>query len=262
LSPKTVSNVFVLVTKALNDAVAQGLLATNPANAAVRTRARLEDRRVAAWTSSELAAFLTAASADRHHVALRVAAYTGMRRGEVIGLRWPDVDLRRRTLAVRQAVVLVDGVPRTTTPKSGRARVIDLDEGTAAALRRHRARQMQERLHWGPGYVENDLVFRCEDGSPIHPDRLSQVFDRLVRVSKLRRIRLHDLRHTHATLLLANGVPVKVVSERLGHSDPAFTMKVYAHVIPGMQSDAASRFADLIERGPVDDADAADDAQA
>jgi integrase len=103
--------------------------------------------------------------------------------------------------------------------------VIDLDEQTAEQLRTHRVRQQSEPAAWGPGYQPSDLVFRREDGSPVRPDLFSQAFEKLVRDSGLPRIRLHDLRHTHATIALRAGVPVEVISERLGHEDPAFTMK-------------------------------------
>jgi integrase len=117
---------------------------------------------------------------------------------------------------------------------------------TIEHLRDHRTRQEAQREKWGPGYLESDLVFRREDGSPAHPDSFTQAFDAEVRRSGLPRIRLHDLRHTHATIALRAGVPVKVISERLGHENPAFTMKQYAHVLPGMQAEAAALIAALV----------------
>ena len=118
-------------------------------------------------------------------------------------------------------------------------RTIDLDERTVAAMRAWRKHQVEEQLLVGRRDDDASLVFAQADGSPVHPDYFSQVFERHVARSELPRIRLHDLRHTHATILLQAGVPVKVVSERLGHSSPAFTMSVYQHVLPGMQADAA-----------------------
>jgi integrase len=109
--------------------------------------------------------------------------------------------------------------------------------------RQHRQRQEAERDEWGDDYEGQDLVFCLENGAPIHPHSLSQTFERLVEKSGLPRIRLHDLRHTHATIAGRAGVPVKVISERLGHESPAFTLKQYAHVIPGMQRDAAAQIA-------------------
>src|SRR5690606_12168912 len=125
-------------------------------------------------------------------------------------------------------------------------RVIDLDEGTVAVLRRWRKVQAEERLASSGFYVDTGLVFGRPDGAWLHPDLFSQTFDRAVVRTGLPATTLHDLRHTHATLLLKAGVPVKVVSERLGHSNPGFTMTVYQHVIPGMQAEAAATFARLL----------------
>ena len=166
--------------------------------------------------------------------------------GEVLGLRWKDVDFNGARISVRQALVAVAYKIITSTPKNHHARVIDLDEGTVSQLRAHRQRQQIDREEWGTDYQDNDLVFCKEDGSPIHPHTFSQAFERLVAKMDLRTIRLHDLRHTHATIALKAGVPIKVISERLGHENPAFTMKQYAHVIPGMQAEAAALTARLV----------------
>ena len=184
--------------------------------------------------------------ARRSEGAWRLAAMTGMRRGEVLGLRWRDVDLNSARLSVRHAVVSVAYTVLDSTPKSHQARVIDLDEATVDQLRSHRERQRREREEWGDDYVGRDLVVAKEDGEALHPDSFSQTFERLVRRAGLRRIRLHDLRHTHATLAVKAGVPVKVISERLGHESPAFTLRQYAHVMPGMQAEAAAQIAKAI----------------
>lgn len=115
-----------------------------------------------------------------------------------------------------------------------------------AVLREWRKRQLEERLLLGASREDHGLVFARPEGTPLHPDFFSQSFERLVAKSGLPAIRLHDLRHTHATLLLKAGVPVKVVSKRLGHATPAFTMTVYQHVLPGMQAEAANTFGELI----------------
>lgn len=246
LSRKTVANAHLVLSKALSDAVDAGLLASNPTTKAKKVRIRTSEREVIAWTAEELALYLSTTREDRIRATWHLAAYTGMRRGEILGLRWTDLDLNAASLIVRQTIVLVDSRPTFDTPKSHEARVIDLDPDTVMALRGHRSRQAQERLAWGPGYADTGLVFTKEDGCLIHPDRLSQLFEQSVRRSLVRRITLHSLRHTHATILLAAGVPVKVVSERLGHSDPAFTMRIYQHVLKGMQSSAAALFASVI----------------
>jgi integrase len=247
LSAKTVRYVHTIVHKALSDAVDAGVLPTNVADRAKPPRPeRRSSGEIQAWGAEELARFLDHARDTRLGAAWRLAAMTGMRRGEVLGLRWKDVDLDAGRLSVRQAVVSVAYAVLNSTPKSHQARVIDLDPETVEQLRAHQAAQQLERAQWGADYADNDLVVAKENGEPIHPDSFSQTFERLVRNAGLRRIRLHDLRHTHATLAIKAGVPVKVISERLGHESPAFTLKQYAHVLPGMQAEAALRIADLV----------------
>ena len=198
------------------------------------------------WKPSELRTFLDLVKGHRLEAAWHLAAMTGMRRGEILGLRWKDVDLRAARISIRQALVSVAYEIIASTPKNHMARVVDIDSGTVDQLREHSARQRTERNSWRSNYQVNDLVFCREDGSPIHPHSLSQAFERLVKKSELPKIRLHDLRHTHATIAIQAGVPVKVISERLGHETPAFTLKQYAHVIPGMQAEAASAVSRLV----------------
>ncbi len=247
LSPKTVRYVHTTVHRALADAVDSGLITRNPASSAKPPRPRAAaSPEMATWTAQELSTFLDSARDDRLYPAIHLAAMTGMRRGEVIGLRWQDVDLDRCRVAVRHTFVLVDNAIRSSTPKNHQARVIDLDRATCDVVRQHQQRLIEEEAAWGRGYEESNLVFTREDGSPIHPGSFSEAFGRLVRQSGCPKVRLHDLRHTHATLGLAAGVPVKVMSERLGHESPGFTLKQYAHVIPGMGADAAETIAGMI----------------
>jgi integrase len=174
----------------------------------------------------------------------------------VRGLRWADIDFDRSLATIRQELIPLtkssgkgrEGVIVART-KTGKARVIELDGPTIAALHSWKARQAEERLAIGSGYVDLDLVFSRPDGRPYHPEAFSKSFDRRLRQSafaELPIIRLHDLRHTWATLALIAGVDVKVVSERLGHSSPMVTWQTYQHVVKGMQTDAAERVAALI----------------
>jgi integrase len=253
LSAKTVRYVHTIIRKSLADAVDAGVLVGNAAERAKPPRPdRGKAREIQCWEAEELACFLEYVRGTRLEAAWRLAAMTGMRRGEVLGLRWRDVDLNSARLSVRHAVVSVAYTVLDSTPKSHQARVIDLDEATVDQLRSHRERQRREREEWGDDYVGRDLVVAKEDGEALHPDSFSQTFERLVRRAGLRRIRLHDLRHTHATLAVKAGVPVKVISERLGHESPAFTLRQYAHVMPGMQAEAAAQIAKAIAH-PVRD---------
>lgn len=247
LSPKSVRNVHVTLHKAFDDAVDLLYLRTNPAASAKPPKARATDPdAIRYWTGAELRCFLDTNRDHRHWPIWYLAANTGMRRGELLGLRWRDVDLDARCLSVRRAIVAVAGEVIDSQPKTRRGhRTIDLDERTAAMLVEHRRAQTDERRTLGlAGSAE--LVFTKPDGTNFHPDNVRQAFERRVVRSDVPRIRFHDLRHTHATLLLKAGVPPKVVSERLGHATVAFTMEIYAHVIPGMQAEAAQLFHDLV----------------
>ena len=173
---------------------------------------------------------------------------SGMRRGELLGPRWQDLDLDRERLSVSQTVVTVGREIQFSTPKtrSGR-RVVAIDSLTVEALRQHRLKQSEERLALGRGRASEDgLVFCHGDGSPLHPNALTQMFKRLVKSSGVRRIRFHDLRHSWAPLALAAGAHVKVVQEQLGHSTSAITLDVYSHSLPAMRDDAAARVAERV----------------
>ena len=203
LSAKTISYIHSTLHKVLADAVDAGLLGKNAAAGAKPPRpARRATGEINAWEPDELARFLTNVHGTRLDAIWRLSAMTGMRRGEILGLRWQDVDLDRSRLSVRQALVAVGYDVIRSTPKSHSARVIDLDAETVAQLRAHRARQDEERSEWGTDYEDQDLVVAKENGKPIHPHTFSQSFERLVEKAGLRTIRLHDLRHTHATLAL------------------------------------------------------------
>lgn len=249
LSTKTVRNIHVVLRKSLADAVKWGLLYRNPAESADPPRLRgTSGLQLKTWTAEELKVFLSEViTGDRLALAYELAAMTGMRRGEILGLRWEDVSLSEGRLAVRQTVVSVNNQITFSTPKTERSRrSVPITPRLIPKLRRHRSTQNEERLAWGADYLPHDLVFAAEDGHPVQPDGFSKVFAQHLKNSGLPTIRLHDLRHTFATLALQAGVQPKVVSEILGHSSVAFTMDRYAHVIPAMQESAVALVADLI----------------
>ncbi len=247
LSAKSVRYLHTTLHKALADAVDVGLLGVNSADRARPPKPdKTGPKELRFWTPDQLRSFLASVADTRLETAWHVAAMTGMRRGEVLGLRWADVDLDAARLTVRHTIISVAYEIQESTPKTHQARVIDLDLGTVDQLRAHHHRQQAERGEWGSGHQDSNLVFCREDGTPLHPDTFSQSFERAIAKTDLARIRLHDLRHTHATIALRAGVPVKVISERLGHESPAFTMKQYAHALPGMQAEAAAQIAALV----------------
>jgi len=245
LSPKTVHNIHVLLHKALHDAVRWNYLPRNVAEFADPPRQTSAGKAMRVWTPQDLRAFLDFVEKDWLSAAWLLAANTGMRRGEVLGLRWQDIDFDRQRLSIRQTTISYQ--IEISEPKTARGRrSVALDTGTVAALRAHRAWQNQQKLMLGEAYRDAGLVFCRGDGLPVHPDRFTQMFDKHVKDSRLPRIRLHDLRHTHATLALAAGIHPKVVSERLGHSTVAFTMDIYSHAIPSMEAEAAEIIAKLV----------------
>jgi integrase len=251
LSLRTVRHVHTIIGKALADAERQDLIARNPARrASPPSSTAAQAPEATTWTPEQLRTFLTE-TADGYYGALyRLAAMTGMRRGELCGLRWADVDLDGGSLVVRRTITKVRGEIVEGDVKTVRSRRrLDLDPETIAVLRAHRRRQLEERLLIGAGYRDRDLVFAVPEGDPVNPDAVGQSFVRAVARSKVPRIRFHDLRHTHATHLLIAGVNVKVVSERLGHAKVGFTLDVYAHVIPGQQAAAARAVARLVDEG-------------
>lgn len=244
LAPKTVYDVHVIVRSALADATRRQLVDVNVALLAQAPRSQPQARRgPETWTAAQLRAFLDSARHLRFYPALHLAATTGMRRGELAGLRWGDWDHAGHRLSVarsRQSVAgrSVEVAVKTRTSR----RCVDLDPTTEAVLATWRADQERDGHPVGLA----DPTFTNTAGRPVHAESISQLFDRHLARTGLPRIRFHDLRHTHASLLVAAGTPIKVVSERLGHAHPGFTMATYQHLVPGMSADAAARFADLI----------------
>ncbi len=249
LAPKTVHNVHICLRKALGDALEDGLIRRNPAE---RAHSKPKDRpEMLTWTSEELVAFLAVTAQDPDFRLYQLAAATGMRRGELLGLRWRDVDLDAGRVSVRQQYTRQGGALAFCPPKSQKSiRTVDLDEDTTAVLREQREAQGFERRAWGDAYRSDlDLIFCRPDGSPHDPNVIDRRFGRRIRaLPSLPAIRLHDLRHTHATLLLEDGVDVKTVSERLGHDSVQTTLELYGHVTPRMRASAAARFGALLGR--------------
>jgi integrase len=250
LAPRTVRGVHTVLRQALADAVAWQRLPRNPADRAKPpSLASVSDIPPRTWSASELDQFLAHVADDRLAAAWRVLAMTGLRRGELVGLGWDAVDLDAGRLAITRTLIEGKGAPRFSEPKTKRGRrSVALDAETVDTLRGHRERQLDERLAWGPAYRDHGLVFCRENGTPIWPRTFSRSFDHHVRDAGLPKIRLHDLRHTHATLALEAGVHPKVVQERLGHATIAITLDTYSHAIPAMQEDAAAKIAALLER--------------
>ena len=197
---------------------------------------------IRALDTESLRELLGVAKGTNLYAPILIAVTTGLRRGELLGLKWSDIDLTDRFLHVRRSVEQVRGDVRVKAPKTEKSsRKVTLPRITVTELQRHSLLQKKDRLRLGPIYSDADWVFSREDGAIWNPDTFTRAFRRLLRDSKLDSIRFHDLRHTHATQLLKDGIFIKVVSERLGHSSVQITLDTYAHVLPSMQDEAAER---------------------
>jgi len=250
LSPASVRYVHRVLRKALGDAQRKGIVTRNVSTQAdpPAPSADGEPPGIQVWEADELRRFLDATVDHRHHTLFTIAAKTGMRRGELLGLRWHDIDVERSTITIRRALAVVGWTLHFADVKTRTARrTIDISGTALDALRRRRESLEKDAADAGADFDPKGLVFARPDGDPIHPGYVTRTFDRLVAKHGLTRIRFHDLRHTHATLLLKAAVPVKVVSERLGHASPGFTLNVYQHVLPGMQAEAALVFDRLLD---------------
>ena len=201
----------------------------------------IERVEVQPWSTEEASRFLTASADHRLHALFAVGVALGLRKGELLALRWDDVDLEDGVLHIRQNVErlpeigLVFGPPKSNKSR----RTIPLPAASTKVLRTHRANQAAEALALGPAWVDSGLVFTSTVGTVIEPRNLNRFFDELITNAGVRRIRFHDLRHTFASLLLAQNVPARVVMEILGHSQLAMTTDLYPHVMPTALREAA-----------------------
>lgn len=244
VTPTTIRRIHVTLHRALGDAVRWGYVATNVAAQANPPRARAAQE-METWSVPDLRRFLDVVAGDSLRTLWVVLSCTGLRRGEALGLRRCDVDLERAELAVRQTVISVAGEVLLSEPKTKRGRrVVALDDYTTRALRAHVA-SISRR---GPA-IRTELLFRAPDGRPLDPPTVSRRFRQLAREAGLPQIRLHDLRHTHATIALQAGVHPKIVSERLGHANISITLDTYSHALPHLQHEAAAAISHVVLGG-------------
>ena len=248
LSPTTIHHVHACLHRAFRDAVRWNRLFRNPVDAADPPRANGEERHeMKTWEAAQLRAFLDSTRDDRLGPLWRLLAMTGMRRGEALGVKWEDIDLEAGRVAVRRALIPHGHEVIVSEPKTARSRrVVALDAETVEVLKAQAASQIVDQEEWEGAWSDSCYVFTKEDGNPYHPEVVSRFFRAAVKEAKLPEIRLHDLRHTHATLALRAGIHPKVVSERLGHATVSITLDTYSHAIPAMQEEAATLIAGLV----------------
>lgn len=233
LSPRTVEFARAVLRRAMQDAVLDRIIEVNPVVGTKRPRVVKPKHQT--WTGEQLAAFLsTLTGEDRWAPLWSLAAATGLRRGELMALRWSEVDLGGAVIAVERSVTQVKQERIYTTPKGHERRDVSIDPRTVAVLKAWKKAQASERLAWGAAYQDTEgLLFTWEDGRPVLPDFVTKAFGVLTaKTEGVPRLKLHEMRHSHATILLRDGVPVHIVAKRLGHKDPSVTLNVYADAIP------------------------------
>jgi integrase len=247
---RTVELAGVTAHRLLESAVDLKLLGQNPANNKEVRKARPKAPAPAPeiWTAEQTRAFLESQRNDRLFPLWRLAATTGMRRGELAGLKWKAVNLDAGELTISETRVVVEYEVVTSKPKTvAGARTIHLDPATVAVLKQHRARQAEEMLAFGKHRTKDSLVFVREDGVPFHPEYLTRTFEARAKAAGLPPIRLHALRHSYATAALVSGEAMKVISERLGHASVVITNDLYSHVAAATDAAAADRVAAAID---------------
>ena len=251
LSARSVIQHHRVLREALKHAVRWQLLARNPADAVQPPQQQRNEMRV--LSQEEAHRLLEAATGGSYHSLIYVALATGARLGELLALRWQDIDMERGTMRIIRTAQRLPGKGIIFhSPKTHRAtRPVALSPETVRVLREHRRRQLEERLLIGPAYRDQDLAFARATGDPLDGPAVYKAFVRLAEGAGLGRPRFHDLRHTAATLMLTAGVHPKIVSERLGHATVSITLDTYSHVLPDLQRDAALAMDEIFGRQNV-----------
>jgi integrase len=249
VSARTVEFARAVLRRALNDAVVDRLIEVNPV---IGSKSPKKDGKPqhTTWTGEQAQAFLEATAGARLLPLWQLALATGMRRGELMALTWDNIDLDAGIVSVERSTAQLGRELVTTTPKNHERRKVQLDARTVAALRSWRKIQAEERLAWGAAYEDTQgILFTSENGGRLSPNAVSKAFLRAQAGIGLPRISLHSTRHSHATILLRDGVPVHIVAKRLGHKDPSVTLNVYADVIPDDDASAVDVFSRAVWGG-------------
>jgi integrase len=244
LSDSTIKKYLEIIRNSLEYAIDFNLLSTNPAIKVKLPKSNKKEMKV--WSQEEANGFLKKAKDDPCFIVFQLALSTGMRQGEILGLRWKDINIEKGMLYIQQTLSQ-DGKTFIAGAKTKSSiRAINLSSSTIKYLRERRINIAKDKLRYGPLYNDNDLIGCTQHGTPLNPANIRRSFNRIIKQADLPKIRFHDLRHTHATLLLAQGVNVKVISERLGHSNIKVTLDTYSHVLPTMQEEVARKLDEIL----------------
>jgi integrase len=249
LSERYIEYIYTVLYGALQKAIEWDLIIRNPLAKVDIPRARR--RKYTTWSKEELQRFLSFAKLENiiYYTAFLTAAYTGMRRGELLGLKWEDIDFEKSTISIERNLIYDDeGFQFGDLKTESSQREIAIDDFLLKELKRYKAKQSEIKLIVGSQYQDNNLVFARENGNPIYPRTLTTIFNRVQKAANVTKIRFHDLRHTHATLLLEAGVSLKEVQVRLGHSSIKTTGDIYAHVTEQMNEVTAQKFYEYMQK--------------
>lgn len=250
-SPRQAEVIHVVLHSALEQAIKNDLIIKNVTNATTRPKKAKKEPRV--LTPEEQESLIKAMKGDRLEAAFILALFTGLRRGEILGLKWKDINFKDKTLRVMRTLCRVKDYDTSdvaksktklefNTPKTDKSkRIVPLLDGVIAALKAHKKKQAAEKLRLGEGYRDQDLVFCNEFGDPLDPRRLKESLDAIVEKAGLKKVNIHALRHTFATRGLENGIELKVMQELLGHSTITMTADIYSHVLPEKKREAINK---------------------
>lgn len=242
---RTIRLCHLHLRQALRQAIRLDLVARNVADLVSPPKGQPREMKV--WTDEQARTFLAVAGNSRYGPIWILALATGMRKGELLGLRWRDVDFERRMLQVRQTVGQLRGRIEFKPPKTKSSlRTISLPAEVITLLREQRQRQSERRLALGEAWNDHDLVFTVGNGNPIHPDNVRHDFERLVREANVPMIRIHDQRHTHVTLAILAGANLKALSEAVGHRDISITLGIYGHVLAEQRTEVADKIGAML----------------
>lgn len=246
LSAKSVGYIHAVMNQALKQAVKEQLVYRNVCEAVNKPKQKRHE--IKPLTIEQMNQFLSVAREDKLFPAFLLEWGTGLRRGELLGLKWRDIDLKKGVITVRRSLIRTRQGLIFSEPKTEKSRrTIPIPKEVVAELKAHKARQAQERLLLGQAYQDNDLVFCSAEGRPLDPRSFTRKFERLLEKAGLPRVSFHDMRHSHATMLLLLDEHPKVVQERLGHSTIAMTLDTYSHVVPGLQEKAAAKLSSVLD---------------
>jgi integrase len=245
-SPRMVQYIHSVLRRSLNFALRWGLLVRNPALGAIRPK--LLKTEMKTLNGDQVRVFLSAAKGTRNEALFWIAVSTGLREGEILGLKWSDLDWKTKRLQVKRQLQRLksEGLVLTEPKSAAGKRLIILSSATLTVLQKHLNLQQEEKMFAGENWQENDLIFPSTLGTPLDPSNMSKDFKDTLKMARLPNIRFHDLRHTAASLMLLQGIHPKIVQERLGHSDISLTLNTYSHVIPTMQEEAAEKMDEIL----------------